>query len=346
MGVLFVAGCSSTLPPPQSEKMPVPNEEQELMTTKPRTEAALEIELDPEPEPEAQPEEIVMEPEAEPAIAACLPATAAITSTLEPQALRICWNQVGDVLAGDDVCLWIGKDGKTRAGAIPAFPQSTRARIAVTADGKAAELCDAEGACRTLSPGDGTVQQAVVDRDGATAALLVTGGKDASVSLYDARDGSVVAAGSRSMHRDTSYAIDVVGPAVLWLEYRGDSTVAKAEMWKTKVPKLKKRKSIGEVRAWGSISDERLAFLGKRLRATVWDMHTAKQVLKVDLGDLVEGKKEKAAWKAEDEDAATLMTSPGAFAVLVRTEAAARVAFVNASERHAKPTLFDVPRCE
>src|SRR5262245_57082136 len=122
MGVLLFAGCSATLPPPQPEKMPVPSEDQELMTTRPKVEYPIEIETDPEPEPELEPEVVELEPEAAPAMQACLPSTAIITAALEPEALRLCWNQRGDVVTGDDVCLWIDKEsGHARAGAVPSI---------------------------------------------------------------------------------------------------------------------------------------------------------------------------------------------------------------------------------
>jgi len=336
----IAAACSSATPVRPAEPMPMPSEDRELMSTRPRP----AVPAPPADEPAI---EIVVDeaaaPAALPPVAACVPPAAGARFALEPAALRACWNRGGDFSAPVDACVWVGRDGAAWSGDPPAAaPAAARPTAAIDESGATAQVCSGAGACVTLAPelGDGRrIRQAVIDDEGARAAVLLAGGDaETTVEIYDARAGGRLAAGTRRRRGagEVEQTIAFFGPAVLWVRAEDDGAKATGELWKTHRAKLKLRKKLrGQIGDWGAIGAGRFVVTDGARRAQIWDAHRAHRLDKLELDEL-----------GEDAAESMLVTADGAFAMVILTRAAGRAAIVDVEGRRARATAIDLPVCE
>lgn len=335
------AGCSSSSAPVRvSETRPLPSEDYELMTTKPRVVAAIES----EPEVEVEMVDEWPEPPELPPVPTCLPPDAGAQLSLDGTALRACWNRGGDFSEPDDVCLWVAADGDAWTGAVPAATAVETALLTVALDRRSVQLCRPGAACKTLAPvltGGRVIQQAVIDEEGARVALLLHdgGAGAATVEIYDAMTGELAASGTRS-HRHpvaASHEIAFVGPALLWVEEPDEGAIARAELWKTKRSKLKRRKAIrGDAREWASLGQGRFVITDEGTRAQLWDARKARRIASLDTRALGGGRRESML----------ITGTRGGFAMLALTRTAGKVAFIDGWTRRPTPTVVDVPVCQ
>jgi hypothetical protein len=284
-------------------------------------------------------------PSPPPALASCLPrGDAAALERFDGTEARACWYPDDRPRQVDRACLWVAPDGSRRFAAGPDDPL-TFPRVSVRTDDRGAEVCEAAGRCHTIYPdlprdGHTVIRGAQLDGAGKRVALLIHGvdANSARVDIYDAVNGQEVASG-RWAYDDVDdlgihYRIGFLGPFLAWLEdpRQGSPTIA---LWRVKRDELSRAATVkGWFEHWGMIGPTTAVFAGDHPVVAFWDVAHGKELRRITI----------AGMPGESDVAySSLVTRDGSLALLLVTEAAAWLAFVDVAS--GKQSVVALPAC-